>query len=115
LGINRTKPGKKRSEKGEKEAKAEGDYDERLDSADAELQTRRFDRHAAAGEKSLSYPKTAIFCEKDAKPRYTYFLERELNKKRILEIYLNVIEWGDGVYGAEAASRTFISTNPLRS
>ena len=37
----------------------------------------------------------------------TYFLERNLSKKRILEIYLNVIEWGDGIYGAEAASRTY--------
>ncbi|HZT77829.1 MAG TPA: monofunctional biosynthetic peptidoglycan transglycosylase [Vicinamibacterales bacterium] len=34
-------------------------------------------------------------------------LEVELPKSRILEIYLNVIEWGDGVYGAEAASRTY--------
>src|ERR671912_1894136 len=33
-------------------------------------------------------------------------LEAELSKRRILEIYLNVIEWGDGVYGAEAAART---------
>ncbi|WP_449241780.1 monofunctional biosynthetic peptidoglycan transglycosylase [Desulfovibrio sp.] len=32
-------------------------------------------------------------------------LERELSKKRILEIYLNVVEWGDGIFGAEAASR----------
>ncbi len=34
-------------------------------------------------------------------------LEAALTKRRILEIYLNVIEWGDGVYGAEAASRTY--------
>ena len=34
-------------------------------------------------------------------------LEAELSKQRILEIYLNVIEWGDGVYGAEAASRRY--------
>ena len=34
-------------------------------------------------------------------------LEAELSKQRILEIYLNVIEWGDGIYGAEAASRTY--------
>lgn len=34
-------------------------------------------------------------------------LEAELPKARILELYLNVIEWGDGVYGAEAASRTY--------
>ena len=34
-------------------------------------------------------------------------LEAELKKSRILEIYLNVIEWGDGIYGAEAAARTY--------
>ncbi len=34
-------------------------------------------------------------------------LEAELKKARILEIYLNVIEWGDGVYGAEAAAQTY--------
>src|SRR5262245_39022593 len=34
-------------------------------------------------------------------------LEASLSKRRILEIYLNVIEWGDGIYGAEAASRTY--------
>jgi monofunctional biosynthetic peptidoglycan transglycosylase len=34
-------------------------------------------------------------------------LEAVLSKQRILEIYLNVIEWGDGVYGAEAAARRY--------
>jgi monofunctional glycosyltransferase len=34
-------------------------------------------------------------------------LEAELTKSRILELYLNVIEWGDGIYGAEAAARTY--------
>jgi monofunctional biosynthetic peptidoglycan transglycosylase len=34
-------------------------------------------------------------------------LEGELPKQRILEIYLNVIEWGDGIYGADAAARTY--------
>jgi len=34
-------------------------------------------------------------------------LEASLTKRRILELYLNVIEWGDGIYGAEAASRTY--------
>ncbi len=34
-------------------------------------------------------------------------LEAELSKKRILELYLNVVEWGNGVYGAEAAARTY--------
>lgn len=34
-------------------------------------------------------------------------LERELSKNRILEIYLNVVEWGNGIYGAEAAARHY--------
>jgi monofunctional biosynthetic peptidoglycan transglycosylase len=34
-------------------------------------------------------------------------LEAELSKVRIFELYLNVIEWGDGVWGAEAASRRY--------
>lgn len=35
----------------------------------------------------------------------TVMLESLMSKRRILEIYLNVIEWGDGVFGAEAAAR----------
>ncbi|HLP16280.1 MAG TPA: monofunctional biosynthetic peptidoglycan transglycosylase [Bacteroidota bacterium] len=34
-------------------------------------------------------------------------MERQLSKKRILEIYLNIIEWGPGIFGAEAASRRY--------
>jgi monofunctional glycosyltransferase len=34
-------------------------------------------------------------------------LEAELSKQRIFELYLNVIEWGDGIWGAEAASRSY--------
>jgi monofunctional biosynthetic peptidoglycan transglycosylase len=37
-------------------------------------------------------------------------LEAELTKTRILELYLNVIEWGDGIYGVDAASRTYFGT-----
>ena len=37
----------------------------------------------------------------------TRLLERVLTKERILELYLNVVEWGDGVWGAEAASRRY--------
>ena len=38
-------------------------------------------------------------------------MEWILGKRRILEIYLNVIEWGDGVYGAEAAAHTYFNTS----
>jgi monofunctional biosynthetic peptidoglycan transglycosylase len=34
-------------------------------------------------------------------------LEAELSKQRILELYLNVIEWGDGIWGVEAAARRY--------
>lgn len=34
-------------------------------------------------------------------------LEAALSKRRILEIYLNVIEWGNGIFGCEAASRAY--------
>lgn len=37
----------------------------------------------------------------------TWRLERTLSKKRILEIYLNVVEWGDGIFGIEAASQRY--------
>lgn len=36
-------------------------------------------------------------------------LERALSKTRIFEIYLNVVEWGRGIYGAEAAARHYFS------
>ncbi|WP_280152806.1 transglycosylase domain-containing protein [Piscinibacter sp. XHJ-5] len=37
----------------------------------------------------------------------TFMLESLLSKQRILEIYLNSVEWGEGVFGAEAASRHY--------
>ena len=57
--------------------------------------------------KNLYLSEDRNFLRKGREAVYTYFLERNLSKKRILELYLNVIEWGDGVYGAEAASRTY--------
>ena len=37
----------------------------------------------------------------------TFMLEAMMDKRRILEIYLNVVEWGNGVFGCEAASRKY--------
>lgn len=37
----------------------------------------------------------------------TLMIETTWTKRRILEVYLNIIEWGDGIYGAEAASRRY--------
>ena len=37
-------------------------------------------------------------------------LERDLSKRRILELYLNTIEWGEGIYGVDAAARYWFGT-----
>ena len=41
----------------------------------------------------------------------TVMIEQAMDKRRILEVYLNVIEWGDGVFGAEAAARHYFGTS----
>ncbi len=41
----------------------------------------------------------------------TYALEAVLSKQRILEIYLNNVEWGEGLFGAQAASRYYFRTD----
>ncbi len=41
----------------------------------------------------------------------TVMLESTMSKRRILEIYLNVIEWGVGVFGAEAAARHYFGVS----
>jgi monofunctional biosynthetic peptidoglycan transglycosylase len=41
----------------------------------------------------------------------TIMMEALMDKQRIFEIYLNVVEWGDGVFGAEAAARHYFGTN----
>ncbi len=44
----------------------------------------------------------------------TVMLEAVMDKRRIFEIYLNVIEWGNGVFGAEAAARHYYRTSAAR-
>ena len=41
-------------------------------------------------------------------------IETVMSKQRILEIYLNVIEWGNGVFGAQAAARHYFGTTASR-
>ena len=44
----------------------------------------------------------------------TLMLESVLDKERIFEIYLNVIEWGEGVFGAEAAAQHYFGVSAAR-
>lgn len=57
--------------------------------------------------KNLYLSSQRSFVRKGQEAVITLFLERLLSKRRILEIYLNVIEWGDGIYGAEAAAQRY--------
>jgi monofunctional biosynthetic peptidoglycan transglycosylase len=41
----------------------------------------------------------------------TWMMERVMSKRRILELYLNFAEWGEGVFGAEAAARHHFGTS----
>jgi monofunctional biosynthetic peptidoglycan transglycosylase len=41
----------------------------------------------------------------------TLMLETMLDKQRILEIYLNVVEWGNGIFGIEAAAQRYYKTS----
>ena len=41
-------------------------------------------------------------------------IEATWSKRRILEVYLNVIEWGNGIYGAEAAARRYYKTSAAK-
>lgn len=38
-------------------------------------------------------------------------MEQILGKRRVMELYLNVVEWGDGIYGAEAAAHHYFDTS----
>lgn len=44
---------------------------------------------------------------------FTYLIEAIWGKARILEVYVNMIEWGDGIYGIEAASRTYVGSHAM--
>lgn len=94
---------------GKKEAKEAGDYDP--DSWIPPMPS--FKRGASTITqqlaKNLYLSEDRNFLRKGREAVITFFLERELSKDRILELYLNVIEWGDGIYGAEAASRHYFN------
>lgn len=54
------------------------------------------------------------FIRKGAEAYLTIWLEALLPKRRILELYLNIIEWGPGIYGAEAAARHYFGVSAAR-
>jgi monofunctional biosynthetic peptidoglycan transglycosylase len=55
--------------------------------------------------KNLFFGTGRSFVRKGAEATLVPVAELVLGKRRILELYLNVVEWGPGIYGADAASR----------
>jgi monofunctional biosynthetic peptidoglycan transglycosylase len=60
----------------------------------------------------LSGERTAL--RKGQELLITVLLETLLSKQRILEIYLNSVEWGEGVFGAQAAARHYFNKDAAR-
>lgn len=88
-----------------KEAKKEGEDDDWLPNLpDFKRGASTITQQLA---KNLYLSSQRSFFRKGEEAILTIFLERELKKRRILELYLNVIEWGDGIYGAEAAAQHY--------
>lgn len=89
----------------EKEAKQEGEDDDWLPNLP------EFKRGASTISqqlaKNLYLSSERSFIRKGQEAVLTMMLERVLTKRRILELYLNLIEWGDGIYGAEAAAQHY--------
>jgi monofunctional biosynthetic peptidoglycan transglycosylase len=61
--------------------------------------------------KNLFFGTGRSFLRKGAEFTLVPVAELVLGKKRILELYLNEVEWGPGIYGVEAASRTYYGTS----
>ncbi len=61
--------------------------------------------------RSLFLPSSRNILRKLAEAWYTILMELTWDKKRILEIYLNTVDWGTGIVGVQAAARTYYSCN----
>ncbi len=62
--------------------------------------------------KNLFFGTNRSFLRKGAEASLVPVAELALGKRRILELYLNVVEWGPGVYGADAACRYHYQSSP---
>jgi monofunctional biosynthetic peptidoglycan transglycosylase len=87
------------------------DYDELRAAIEIDWNRREFVRGASTITqqlaKNLYLSPSRNPYRKLAELFITRRLEAELSKGRIFELYLNVIEWGDGIWGAEAAAQAY--------
>jgi len=87
------------------------DWEATWDAVKGDWREHRFSRGGSTITQQLAKnlylePKKTVR-RKAAEALIAMKMERRLGKPRLLELYLNVVEWGRGVYGAEAASRRY--------
>lgn len=115
VSLNRISPWLKEAVRVSEDANFFGhsgvDWDEAKESFEYNWERKRFARGAStitmqlARNLYLSPSKNPL--RKVQEILIAYRLERALTKSRILEIYLNVVEWGPGIFGAEAAAQRY--------
>ena len=64
--------------------------------------------------RSVFLPPSRTLIRKAIEAYYTVLIELLWNKPRILEMYLNTVDWGDGIVGAEAAARVYFKIPAAR-
>ena len=94
------------------------------DGVDWEAMERAWERNASEGKvvlgastitmqlaKNLFLSSERSYLRKGQELALAFMIERLMDKRRILEIYLNVAEWGVGVFGAEAAAQHYFGVS----
>ena len=91
------------------------DWDAVKESIETNIEKRRYARGGSTITqqlaKNLFFSTHKSLIRKAREAIVVSWMEHDLPKKRIIEIYLNVIEWGDGVYGCESAARRYYGTS----
>lgn len=92
------------------------DFEELKNSIKADLKKKRFARGASTitmqVARNLYLTKEKTISRKLKETYLTYRLENTLTKNRILELYLNIAEWGPGIYGIGQASGYYFGKGP---
>ncbi|MBN1895959.1 monofunctional biosynthetic peptidoglycan transglycosylase [bacterium] len=87
------------------------DWEEIWNAVDRNIRKKRFSRGASTITQQLAKnlylsPEKSLL-RKLREALIARDLDRKLRKRRILELYLNIVEWGDGIFGAEAAAQYY--------
>lgn len=80
-----------------------------IDEADADGPTRGASTIAMQTAKNLFLWPSRSYIRKGVEIPLALLIGLEWRKRRILEVYLNVAEWGEGIFGAEAAARHYFN------